>query len=117
MDGYHAIELDAESQPLITFITEWGRYLYLHLPQGYLAAGDAYTRHYDEVIKDIPQKVKIVDDTLLCDYSIEEAFFHTSDYLTTCAENGIVTSEEKFKFCRDTVDFAHSVTTRHITIK
>ena len=43
MDGYHAIELDAESQPLATFITEWGRYLYLRLPQGYLAAGDAYT--------------------------------------------------------------------------
>ena len=27
-------------------------------------------------------------------------------YLATCAENGIVIIEEKFKFCRDTVDFA-----------
>ena len=33
-------------------------------------------------------------------------FFHIWDYLTTCAENAIVISEEKFKFCRDTVDFA-----------
>ena len=106
MDGYHAIELDAKSQPLTKFITEWGHYLYLRLPQGYLAAGDACTRRCDEVIKDIPQKVKIVDDTLLYDYSIKEAFFHTWDYLTTCADNGIVISEEKFKFCRDTVDFA-----------
>ena len=56
VDGYHAIELDAESQPLTTFITEWGRYIYLRIPQGYLAAGDAYTTRYDEVIKDIPQK-------------------------------------------------------------
>ena len=54
VDRYHGTELDAESQPLTTFITEWGRYLYLHLPQGYLAAGDAYTRYYDEVIKGIP---------------------------------------------------------------
>ena len=53
VDGYHAIELDAESQPLTTFITEWGRYIYLCLPQGYLAAEDAYTRQYDAVIKDI----------------------------------------------------------------
>ena len=98
VDGYHAIELDAERQPLTTFITEWGRYLYLRLPHRYLAAGDAYTRRYDGVIKDLPQKVKIVDDTLLYDYSIKEAFFHTWDYLTTCAENGIIISKEKFKF-------------------
>ena len=53
VDGYHAIELDAESQPLTTFPAEWGCYKYLRLPKGYLAAGDAYTRRYDEVIKDI----------------------------------------------------------------
>ena len=83
VDGYHAIELDAERHPLTTFITEWGCYIYLRVSQGYLAAGDAYTRRYDEVIKDIPRKVKILDDTLLFDYSIEEAFFHTWDYITT----------------------------------
>ena len=85
MDGYHTIELDAESQPLTIFITEWSRYLYSPLPQGYLAAGDAYTRCYDEVIKDIPRKVKIVDDTLLYDYSIEEAFFHTWQHVLKMA--------------------------------
>ena len=75
VNGYHAIELDAKSQPLTTFVTEWGCYLYLCLPQGYLAAGDAYTQCHDEVIKDIPREVKIVDDTLLYDHSIKEAFF------------------------------------------
>ena len=76
------------------FITKWGRYMYLCLPQGYPSAEDAYTRRYDEVIKDIPQKVKIAYDTLLCDNSIEDSFLHTWDYLTTCAENGIVISGE-----------------------
>ena len=28
VDGYHAVPLDRESQPLTTFITEWGRYVY-----------------------------------------------------------------------------------------
>ena len=90
---------------LTTFITEWGRYRYRRLPQGYLAAGDAYTRRYDEIIKDVPNKLKCVDDTLLHDTDIESAFFHAWDYLTICADNGITVNEPKFKFCEDTVEF------------
>ena len=37
VNGFHAILLDKESQPL-TFITEWWRYMYLRLPQGFLAS-------------------------------------------------------------------------------
>ena len=106
VDGYHSIPLDEPSQPLTTFITEWGRYVYLRLSQGYLAAGDAYTRRFDEIISNIPQKVKVVDDCLLYDQSIEESFYHAWDFLTVCAENGIVLNVEKFQFCQDSVEFA-----------
>ena len=41
IDSYHSIPLDEESQPLTTFITEWGRFMYLRMPQGYLASGNA----------------------------------------------------------------------------
>ena len=75
------------------------------MPQGYLASGDAYPRRYDEVIKDVPRKVKIVDDTLLYDSNIEGAFFHTFDFLLHCAKNGIVFNWEKFQFYQDTVQF------------
>ena len=105
VDGYHTVSLDAESQPLTTFITEWGRYMYLRMPQGFLASGDAYTRRYDEIIKDLPRKVKIVDDALLWDNSIEEAFFHTWDLLSIGATNGIVFSTSKFQFCQKHVSF------------
>ena len=44
VDGYHAIPLDGASKPLTTFIAEWGWFRSNRLPQGYLAAGDAYTR-------------------------------------------------------------------------
>ena len=106
VDGFYAIPLDEESRNLTTFITEWGRYRYLRLPQGYLAATDAYTRRYDEIIKDIPRKVKIVDDTLLYDHDIEQSFYHTWEYLTLCADNGIVINKDKFQFCMDEVTFA-----------
>ena len=40
------------------FITEWDRFMYLRMPQGYLASGDAYTHRYDEIIKNISHKIK-----------------------------------------------------------
>ena len=105
VDGYHSIPLDEESQPLTTFITEWGRFMYLRMPQGYVASGDAYTRRYDEIIKDIPRKIKVVDDTLLYDKTIKDAFYHTLDYLSLCEANGIVINKDKFQFCQDVVQF------------
>ena len=62
-DGYHSIELDEESRKLATFITTRARFHYRRLPQGFKAAGDAYSRRYDEIIKDVRDKVKCIDDT------------------------------------------------------
>ena len=75
VDRFH--ELDEASCKLTTFITEWGRYCCCRLPQGHLAATDAYTRRYDHIIKDVPNKVKCVDDALLDDHGIEAAFNQT----------------------------------------
>jgi len=106
VDGYHSVELDPESQPLTMFITEWGRYMYKRMPQGFSAAGDAYTRRSDEILEPIKSKVKIVDDTLIYDDTVEEHFYHVWDFLTVCATHGIVVNKKKFRFCRDTIDFA-----------
>ena len=106
VDGYQAIELDEESIPLTAFITQWGPYEFLRVPAGLIDSGDKYTSRYDQVIQDVPRKVKCVDDTLLFDSSIHDAFFHTFDYLYKCASRGIVFNASKFKFCRQTVTFA-----------
>ena len=79
--------------------------MYLRMPQGYLASGDAYTHRYNEIIKDTPDKVKIVDDTLLYDSSIEGSFYHTFDFLLQCAKNRIVLNTDKFQFFQDVVHF------------
>ena len=106
VDGYHSIPLDEASQPLTTFITEWGRYNYLRLPQGYLAAGDAYTRRFDEILSPLPRKTKVVDDCLLYDYTIEQSFWHAWDFLELCTKHGITVNIDKFQFCQSTVEFA-----------
>ena len=40
--------------------------------------------------------MKIVDNTLLYDSSIEGAFYHTFDFLLQFAKNGIVVNTDKF---------------------
>ena len=55
--------------------------------------------------KDIPRKIKVVDDTLLYDKTIKDAFYHTLDYLSLCEANGIVINKDKFQFCQDVVQF------------
>ena len=106
VDGYHSVMIDEESQPLTTFITEWGRYMYTRMPQGFLASGDAYTSRYDSIISDVPRKVKIVDDVLLYDNNIHDAFYHTFDFLTLGHMNGIVFNIPKFVFCELETEFA-----------
>ena len=90
---------------MTAFISEWGRYMYNQMPQGFLAGVDICTRRYDEIMKDIERKVKCIDDALLYDYSIKDAFYHTWDFLEFCALNGIVINDKKFQFCKETVIF------------
>ena len=69
--------LDPSCINLTTFITPWGSYRYKTAPQGYLAAGDAYTERFDRIISDIPRKTKCVDDTVLWLNTVEECLFDT----------------------------------------
>ena len=105
-NGYHGLVLHEEDRYATTFITEWGRYRYRRAPQGFHAAGDAYTRRVDVVIAHIPRKTMILDDTILWVEDLESAFFHTFDFLAHCAAKGVTFNAEKFVFARAEVEFA-----------
>ena len=64
-NGYHSVRLDEQDRHLTAFITPWGRYRYCVAPQGYISSGDAYTRRFDEIVSEVENKTKCVDDTLL----------------------------------------------------
>ena len=51
------------------------------MPQSYIAYGDAYTRRYNETIKAIPRKAKIIDDILLHNTNIKGELYHTFNFL------------------------------------
>lgn len=103
--GFHQMELDEESQRLTTFITTWSRYQYCWTPKGHCAVGDAYTKRFNNTIVDLPRKYKCINDTLLYDTSVEEAFWHTYDFLEVYAKAGVTLKPEKFQFCRKEVAF------------
>ena len=105
-NGYHSLPLSESAKNATTFITEWGRYRYTSAPQGFHAAGDGYTRRFDDITTDFPRKTKCVDDTLLWDADIEGSFWHTLEYLNLCNEQGITFNPNKFVFAEDEVDFA-----------
>ena len=105
-NGYHSIPLHEDDYRFTTFITPWGRYQYRVAPQGYIASGDGYSRRFDEIVADVPNKTKCIDDTLLWASTIEESFMQAVNWLDICGRNGVVLNPEKFTFAQETVDFA-----------
>jgi hypothetical protein len=105
-NGYHSVPLHPDACHLTTFITPWGRYRYKTAPQGYVASGDGFSRRFDEIVADVPNKTKCIDDTLLWSDDITSSFFQAVDWLDICGKNGIILNPEKFVFCQDTVSFA-----------
>ena len=105
-NGYHSVPIRKQDRHLTTFITPWGRYRYKTTPQGYIASGDGYTRRYDTLVSDIPNKTKCIDDALIWADTLEENFYRTVEWLDICGRNGITLNPDKFQFGKDEVEFA-----------
>ena len=99
--------LRAEDRHLTTFITHIGRFRYKFAPQGFLASiGDGYSRRFDEIISDIKQKTKIVDDTALWDSNLETHWWRMIEFIERLGQNGIILNKEKFQFAQRLIDYA-----------
>ena len=105
-NGHHSVPLHADDRHLTTFITTWGRYRYKTAPQGYIASGDGYSRRFDEIVPDVPNKTKVIDDTLLWESTLTDSFHQAVNWLDICGRHGITLNPDKFVFGQDTVEFA-----------
>ena len=105
-NGYHSVPLHKSDRHYTSFITPWGRYRYCVAPQGYISSGDAYTRRFDEVVAEVQQMTKCVDDALLWASTLEESFYQAAKWLDLCGRNGITLNPAKFVFSKETVEFA-----------
>ena len=77
----------------------------MRAPQGHIASGDVYVRRFDDIIAEVVRKQKVVDDVLMYDESIEEAFYHAYDFLTLCGKNGVTINPDTFQFYQQEVQF------------
>ena len=105
-NGYHSVAIRESDRHYTTFITPWGRYRYCVAPQGYISSGDGYSRRYDEIVAEIPNKTKCIDDTVMWSPTIEESFHQAANWLDVCGRNGITLNPDKFVFAEDDVEFA-----------
>ena len=105
-NGYHSLPVAESAKDAFTFITEHGRYRYCRAPQGFHGSGDAYTKRFDDITSEFDRVSRCIDDSLLWNYGIEDAFWHTFDYLKHCSDNGIVFNVDKFVFAQETCEFA-----------
>ena len=49
-NDYHSVAVHPDDVHYFTFITEWCRYRYKSVPQGWIASGDTYTHRYGNII-------------------------------------------------------------------
>jgi hypothetical protein len=105
-NGYHSVPIRECDRHYTAFITPWGRYRYRTTPQGYIASGDGYSRRFDEIVSEFPDKTKCIDDTCMWADNVEDSFFQACRWLDLCGHNGIIQNPDKFVFAEDAVEFA-----------
>ena len=98
-NGHHSVPIHEVDCHLTTFITLWGRFHYRVVPHRFKASGDGYTRHFDEIIQDILRITKCVDDSALCDESLEGHWWRMIDFIELLGHHGIVLNTNKVSVC------------------
>ena len=103
--GYWQIALSQESQELTTFLTPWGRYLFLRSPMGLSSTGDEYCRRGDIAIAGLSNVEKVMDDVIVFDDNFDQHVDRVRALLLRCREHGITLNPDKFKFAEKEVKF------------
>ena len=104
--GYHQCPLDVASQPLTTFITPFGRYMYLRAPYGVCSISEHYNRRMDECFEGIPGIERLVDDVIVYGRTQEELIQRTRQLLQRCREKGVSLNRQKIQFMKQEAKFA-----------
>ena len=97
-NGYHSIPRHKDDRHLTTFISPWERFRYKVAPQRYIASGNGYTGCFYEIVSNVSDMTKCIDNSLLWSDNSETSLFQAVDWLDLCGGNGITLHPEKFQF-------------------
>ena len=63
--GYYTIKLDSNAQKICTIVTQFGRYSYLRLPMGIMAAPDIFQSKMSDLMASLEYVRVYLDDILI----------------------------------------------------
>jgi len=104
--GYYQCPLDEESQLYTTFITPFGRFMYLRAPYSLSSITEHYNRRMAEAFEGLLAFRRVVDDIVIYDKDKESHITHVKQILQRCQDRQISLDHDKCTFCQTTITFA-----------
>ena len=105
-NGYWQVPLDEESQDLTCFMTPIGPKKYLRLPMGLSQSQDDYNRESWEIIKNVDNSCKVLDDVATGNKTFKGMLEQVIQILDNCREKGITLNRDKFEFGKQELKYA-----------
>ena len=115
--GYYQIPLAEEDQLKTTFMLHgMGLYYFKRLPQGGKCSVDQFNRITDELVLDIPNCLKIVDDVMFYGSTVDEVLEGLTRLMEKCRKQDFTLHPNKVSFGNRIRFAGHIVSEKGITI-
>ena len=105
LKGFHQLELAEESQPLTTFVTPEGRYVFQRLPMGWCGSSDVFNERMEMALAGVPNIRRVVEDVLIYSETWAEHEKTVEAVWSACDRQGISLNVGKIQFARPEVKF------------
>ena len=103
--AYHQMEVEEESQELLTITTHKGLYRYCRLPFGVASAPAIFQRTMEQILQGIPGVVVFMDDIELTGATEEQHLERLDQVLQRLQDHGLRLQKNKCEFMKDRVEY------------
>lgn len=115
--GFYQIKLNKKSQPLTTFITPFGRYMFTRLPFGINCAPDYFSQTFSDLFHDLQNVIVYVDDILISANSVAEHNRIIAEVLKRLRNAGFTLNKGKCVFGVKQIEFlGHLISEKGIDV-
>ena len=103
--AYHQMEVDEESQHLLTITTHKGLYQYRRLPFGISSAPALFQRTIEQILQGIPGVAVFIDDIEISGATVGENLERLDQVLQRLEDRGLRVNKSKCEFLKDKVEY------------
>ena len=103
--AYLQLELEEESQELVTINTPKGLFKYTHLPFGVASVPAIFQRTMESLLQGLPMVCVYIDDILVSGKTPEEHLYNLNEVLHRLESAGLHLKKEKCSFCLPEVNY------------